>query len=513
MPSEPSHRPSVPALPSEREIDASLAAWQSSVPELAHLIATGVHLPSALTRTGLAHVNQGCFETAAALFRVALALDPGNPVAWTNWGVALDLTGNSSDAIACFLASLQLQKKQPDTWLLLGLAKKRTGDLSGAEAAYRSALDAEPSWAPAWQCLGSLKAELHQDEEAIECLLRFLKAGGVSAPVCAMLGKLFYENGRIAKAADAFHDAVLLDRESAHYRRMLSDCTFMQAVLEGEAIDPAILDFRKSIELQGGDPLAELRKTLAATMGMFSGFGSIDAATRVGEKYLDLWPGNEEIAYLVQALRADPNIDRSPAGYLVKHFDAFADTFDAQLVDRLGYDVPAKIVFALRAILPADRPLDVLDAGCGTGLCGPLLKPFARSLAGIDLSPKMIEVARKRGIYDRLDCCEIVARLDGLPKSLNLIVAADVVIYFGDLAPLFASAAKALRGQGFFAFSTEFRAGAGYGILPSGRFAHSPAYVFDIANTSFEQPTHIETTIRLHANRRVVGNIFIFRRQ
>ena len=125
----------------------------------------------------------------------------------------------------------------------------------------------------------------------------------------------------------------------------------------------------------------------------------------------------------------------------------------------------------------------------------------------------MIEVARKRGIYDRLDCCEIVARLDGLPASFDLIVAADVVIYFGDLAPLFAAAAKALRGQGFFAFSTEFHAGTGYRILPSGRFAHSPAYVLDVANAFFEQTTHIETTIRLHANRSVVGNIFIFRRQ
>ena len=513
MPSDPPHSPCIPALPSEREIGASLEEWQSSVPELARLIATGVNLPSALTRTGVAYVNLGRFETAAGLFRVALALDPGNPIAWTNWGVALDRAGNTADAIACFLASLQLEKRQPDTWLLLGLARKRTGDLSSAEEAYRCALDVESGSAAAWQCLGALKKELHQDEEAIECLLRCLKAGGVSAPVCATLGKLFYENGRIAKAADAFHDAVLLDRESANYRRMLSDCTFMQVVLEGGAIDQAILDFRQSVEIRGGDPVAELRKTLEAAIGIFSGFGSIEAAIRVGEKYLALWPENEETAYLLNALRADPNVDRSPTGYLVKHFDAFADTFDAQLVDRLGYDLPAKIVSALQAVLPTDRPLDVLDAGCGTGLCGQLLKPFARSLAGIDLSPRMIEVARKRGIYDRLDCCEIVARLDGLPASFDLIVAADVVIYFGDLAPLFAAAAKALRGQGFFAFSTEFHAGAGYGILPSGRFAHSPAYVLDVANASFEQTTNMETTIRLHANRRVVGNIFIFRRQ
>jgi predicted TPR repeat methyltransferase/Flp pilus assembly protein TadD len=513
MPAKPTSSRCILSLPSEREIGESLDAWQSSVPELARLIATGVPTLTALTRTGLAYVNQGRFETAVGLFRVALALDPGNPVAWTNWGVALDRAGNTPDAIACFLASLRLHKEQPDTWLLLGLARKRAGDLFGAEEAYRSAIEAEPGSAAAWQCLGSLKEELHQDDEAIACLLRFLKVGGVSAPVCATLGKLFYQNGRIAKAADAFHDAVLLDGENAHYRRMLSDCTFMKVVLEGGAIDQAISDFRQSVEVQGGDPQADLRKTLEAAIGIFSGFGPINAALRAGEEYLELWPGNEEITYLLQALRADAKVDGSPTGYLVKHFDAFAETFDSQLVGRLDYDVPAKIVSALQALLPADRALDVLDAGCGTGLCGPLLKPFARSLTGIDLSPKMIEMARKRGVYDQLDCGEIVARLDGLQGSFDLIVAADVVIYFGNLAALFASVARALRGQGLFAFSTEFHAGDGYRVLPSGRFAHASAYVLDVAKAFFEPMTCIETTIRLHANRRLAGNIFVFRRE
>lgn len=488
-----------------------MEAWQTSVPELARFMATGATTLSALTHTGLAAMNQGRFETAVGLFRVALALDPRNPVAWTNWGVALERAGQPSDAIACFLASLQLQEEQPDTWLLLGLARRREGDLSGAEEAYRSALEVEPGSAAAWQCLGSLKEELHQDDEAVECLLRCLKAGGVSAPVCATLGKLFYQNGRIAKATDAFHDAVLLDSENAHYRRMLSDCTFMQGALEDGTIDQAISDFRHSVEVQGGEPQTELRKVLEAALGMFSGFGPIDAALRVGEKHLELWPGNEEIAYLLRALRADPKVDHSPTDYLVKHFDAFAETFDKQLVDRLDYDVPAKILSELQILLPAEGTLDVLDAGCGTGLCGPLLRKFARSLTGIDISPKMIEMARKRGIYDKLYCGELVASLDGLRKSFDLIVAADVAIYFGELAPLFASAAKALRTKGLFALSTELHAGDGYSILPSGRFAHASEYVLDVAKSFFEPATCIETTIRLHANRRLAGNIFVFR--
>ena len=82
------------------------------------------------------------------------------------------------------------------------------------------------------------------------------------------------------------------------------------------------------------------------------------------------------------------------------------------------------------------------DLGCGTGLCGLLLRPAGRDAGGVDLSPAMIEKARARGVYDRLEAGDLVEAMKKAPRSFDLLVAADVFIYVGDLAPTFEAAAR-----------------------------------------------------------------------
>jgi predicted TPR repeat methyltransferase len=165
------------------------------------------------------------------------------------------------------------------------------------------------------------------------------------------------------------------------------------------------------------------------------------------------------------------------------------------------------------AVTAPGHTYDTLDAGCGTGLCGPLLRPLSRALTGVDLSPKMLEPAARKAIYDTLVCEELTAFLLRSPQCFDLVVAADLMIYFGDLTPLFAAAATALRSAGLFAFSTELWTGEGYRLLPSGRFAHAPHYIKLVAPRDFEEVFQAETTIRLEAAERLPGNIFIFRKR
>jgi predicted TPR repeat methyltransferase len=126
-----------------------------------------------------------------------------------------------------------------------------------------------------------------------------------------------------------------------------------------------------------------------------------------------------------------------------------------------------------------------LDLGCGTGLCAPLLRTMARRLVGVDLSEKMLDKARAAGsydagLYDELACADIVDWLEGRQAEWELVLAADVLVYIGELAPLFERVARALRPGGWFAFSVESLAAegsAGYAITASNRYAHAPAYV------------------------------------
>jgi predicted TPR repeat methyltransferase len=224
-------------------------------------------------------------------------------------------------------------------------------------------------------------------------------------------------------------------------------------------------------------------------------------------------PASPSAKYLLEALVGRPGLDRSPAEYVVEHFDAFADGFDAQLAGVLGYDIPEKIRAFLQTVAAPGRLYDVLDAGCGTGLCGPLLRGLARRLTGVDLSPKMLELAGRREIYDHLVREDLITFLERSPGCFDLLVAADVLVYLGDLAPFFAAVSVAVRPGGLIVFSTERLEDGGFRLLSSGRFAHAPEYVRQLAEPRFLERVCTDTTIRLEAAERVSGNLFVFQRR
>jgi predicted TPR repeat methyltransferase len=524
----------LPELPDAHTVSSAIAALSSADPRFAAMLAQGVSSADALARLGQQFFQTQRFAEAAALFRLAVASAPANSVFWTNYGTALDCIGSFADAAACLQHSLALSPNQPDTWLLLGLVKKKRGDFVGCEAAYRIALQHAPQSGTAWECLGLLQEERKDYAQAIASLEAAIKLGTTNAPIFANLGKLYYQLGRTPEACEAYNQALTLDAANPHYRQMARKAAFVRDLVRGQSVDDALAAYQRSLapgEEAGPEqskPEASEPKEnkpqednpeegkkdrldlLQSAFGQLSGFGHLDAARRVGSRYLQLCPDSTVFAYLMKAIEGAPAIDRSPASYVVDHFDSFADGFDAKLVGVLGYDVPQKICSALLRITPPEHKYIALDAGCGTGLCGPLLRSFASELVGVDLSPKMLEQAAKLGIYDQLLCEELTAFLNRSAGRFDLVVATDVAVYIGDLLPVFAAAAKAIRPGGLFAFSTESSTGTTYRLQPSGRFAHSPEYVRSFASPAFEQQICEETTLRLEAGARVPGHLFVF---
>lgn len=196
------------------------------------------------------------------------------------------------------------------------------------------------------------------------------------------------------------------------------------------------------------------------------------------------------------ALGADPELHRfylasvgtqdapatAPAHYVETLFDDYAGQFDAHLVDVLGYRAHSTLTRHLAAL--SRGPFrSAVDLGCGTGLCAPLLKPMTQRLTGVDLSRQMLAKAHALGLYDRLVHADIVAYLQGTDERHDLITAADVFIYVGDLAPVFATLDRALDPGGIFCFSAECTddPDADYELLPSLRYAHSERYLRGLA--------------------------------
>ena len=91
----------------------------------------------------------------------------------------------------------------------------------------------------------------------------------------------------------------------------------------------------------------------------------------------------------------------------------------------------------------------------GTGLRGPLVRDWAASLVGIDLSSGMLALAEQRGVYDRLHKAELVDYLRRNPEAFDLLVSADTLCYFGDLGEFADAARAALRPGGRLMFTVE----------------------------------------------------------
>jgi predicted TPR repeat methyltransferase len=187
------------------------------------------------------------------------------------------------------------------------------------------------------------------------------------------------------------------------------------------------------------------------------------------------------VAYQLAALGEEAAPAMPPPQYVAALFDQYADDFDHHLQHVLQYRAPQLLLAALDEAGMLAGDIDALDLGCGTGLCGPLLRPYARALAGVDLSPQMLEQARRREVYDELACADIVEYLQARAAPCNLLVAADVLVYFGDLQPVFRAARRVLAEGGAFAFTVEAQEAGDYVLRPTGRYAHSRAYLEALA--------------------------------
>lgn len=185
--------------------------------------------------------------------------------------------------------------------------------------------------------------------------------------------------------------------------------------------------------------------------------------------------------YYLAALTGEKVPAAPPRLYVERLFDDYADSFDAHLVGELGYRAHEVLVEQLRGVGPA-RYRSALDLGCGTGLCGPLVKHIADRVDGVDLSAPMLAKARALGVYDRLDQAELVQHLEHSERRHDLVLAADVFIYVGALEAVFAGVARVLEPGGVFAFSVE-QAGdeLEFELRASLRYAHSQRYLRALA--------------------------------
>jgi predicted TPR repeat methyltransferase len=391
-----------------------------------------------------------------------------------------------------------------DQLIRTAIAHQRAGRLAEAAVLYRQVLADEPDNVNALNLLGVILNERGESDAAAELIGRAVVQRPASAAFRINWGVSLATSGHFEAALEQFRAALRLKPADPTAHRNLGNLLYKKGDGAG-----AERHFRQAIAAQLGDGAAHLGLAFA-----LKAQGRIDAAAEAARAALALTPENAEIRFLLAALEQTAVPDCPPAAYVRGLFDTYAGSFDRDL-ENLGYRTPADLRAMLDDVLPPNGgPLDILDLGCGTGKGGFAMKDRARRLVGIDLSPRMIAEARARGIYDELIAGDILTVSAALEtSSFDLVLAADVFIYVGDIAPAMGQIARLLRPGGHAAFSTETMAGMGYCLDITLRYVHTPGYVRDtVTAAGLALRAHRQVELRRERERTVVGDLFLVAR-
>ena len=434
-------------------------------------------------RQARAHCNLGAAlqdlgqpEAALASYDSALRLDPQYALAWDNRGNTLRRLGRMPEALDAYERALLLKPAYPEAWCHRAILLQDLGRFADAAASAERALASRPGYVDALLALGNACQALERQVDAIAAYDRALALAERADVWCAR-GAALKKSGQLVAALASYDQALRLRPDyalAAHYR-----ANVLRALGRNQEARTA---YHRALAL--GCDTVEIRFALAAL-----GEGEVPAA--------------------------------APSAYVKDLFDQYAGHFDRHLVEVLGYRTPLLLGellgrHGLSAGAAGGQPqlLDVLDLGCGTGLCGPILRPLAQTLTGVDLSEKMLDKAREPGLYDELACADILEWLHGRQAQWDLVLAADVFVYVGDLAPVFGQVGAALRAGGLFAFSVETGKdeGDGYAITPSNRYAHAPDYVRATARAAgFELLEMSPAVLRREHETDVPGQLVLLR--
>jgi len=372
---------------------------------------------------------------AIVAYKKILRAVPNHPDALHYLGLACYQTGQIEVAESLIQRAIALAPQYLDAMNNLANIFQQTERAVEAQALYQQVLCVAPDHTNALINMAVLLREFRRPEEA----LTFIQRGLLFAPdhVIARytLGNIYADLQQFTQAEEAYRQVL-----AQNPRQLLAAKRLAYVLQKTSRLEEAISILQSVLKQHPDDPVAQ--HLLAA------------------------YSHND-----VPARASDP--------YIKQTFDDYSAHFD-QALAQLQYQVPMLIGQRLETCLkPPAAAVDILDLGCGTGLCAAFVKPVARLLVGVDLSCKMLAKAMRLRQYDELHEAELGDYLRGCSRQFQLVICADTLVYFGELQQVFAAVYRVLPQGGYFIFSLEQlrESTMPYQLQPTGRYSHRQSYV------------------------------------
>ena len=386
------------------------------------------------------------------------------------------------------------------------IAHFRAGRLSEAESIYLKLLAARPDDGDALHYLGILRHSQRRRDEAIELVTRAVKVAPLNADAWNSLANLGSAAGKLAAAEFAYQRAVELRPGFLEAWYNLGN---LQRRMHKR--EEALSAFQRVIELN--PKFGGAHENIALLNYRMKRFTEAGAAFK---RWHDADPDNPVPRHMLAAFTQQAP-ERADDAYVTQVFDRMSSHFDDSLA-QLGYAAPQLLCAALAEFIPfGEQRLVILDAGAGTGLCGPLLRSSARRLIGVDLSSGMLEKARARNVYDELHEGELVAFMQAHASSYDVVISADTLVYFGELGGAFAAATVALKPGALLAFTLEAESpdsAEKHRLNNNGRYSHRADYVRDSLAAAGLELLQLEPgVLRKEMGADVPGHVVVARRK
>lgn len=409
------------------------------------------------------------FPEALLHYKEAVHADPSFTLAHLNLGILLFTQQEIEPAITQFNNVLAIDEHNVNALFYLGLIYFARDNISKASDFFTEVLAINSEHVESLVNLGVIALRQNKAQLAIDYFTKALAFDEHNLEARNNLAATFVHNDRFENALQYY---LALLAEDPHNIEYLYNTGVAQMGL-GHIEDATSL-FTRVLELD------------QKHFGALSNLAAIKmrrkdkpAAISLLQRAVDVEPNNKTTRFMLQALQEVDGDIPACEEYARDLFNHYALYYEKHMQDTLQYKLPEKLWEILHS-LNQQSFAKVLDLGCGTGLCGDVLKRFTENVTGVDIAEKMLSVAKSKDIYQNLICQDISEYLMHNSEQFDLIVAADVLPYFGSLDVIFANVCKSLANNGIFIFTTEISMDKNWQVQESIRFSHSQQYVTEL---------------------------------